>query len=128
MTGWVDEGRAVDVVCFDLSQAFDTVSHNVLIGKLRKRGLDEQTGRRIENRLNGRAQRAVISGAVSAWRPAASVCPRGSSSAAWMKGQSAPSARLLVIRNWDQWLTHQQAAVPFSETWTGWRAGQRGTQ
>ena len=25
----------------------------------------------------GRAQRAVISGAVSAWRPAASVCPRG---------------------------------------------------
>jgi len=28
MTGWVDEGRAVDVVCLDFSKAFDTVSHN----------------------------------------------------------------------------------------------------
>jgi len=36
MTGWVDEGRAVDVVYLDFSKAFDTVSHNVLTGKLRK--------------------------------------------------------------------------------------------
>jgi len=41
MTGWVDEGRAVDVVCLDFSTAFDTVSHNILLGKLRKCGLDE---------------------------------------------------------------------------------------
>jgi len=41
MTGWVDEGRAVDVVYLDFSKAFDTVSHNILIGKLRKCGLDE---------------------------------------------------------------------------------------
>jgi len=32
MTGWVDEGRAVDVVYLDFSKAFDTVSHNILIG------------------------------------------------------------------------------------------------
>jgi len=43
MTGWVDEGRAVDVVYLDFSKAFDTVSHNILIGKLRKCGLDEWT-------------------------------------------------------------------------------------
>jgi len=36
MTGWVDEGRAVDVVYLGFSKAFDTVSHNILIGKLRK--------------------------------------------------------------------------------------------
>jgi len=41
MTGWVDEGRAVDVVYLDFSKAFDIVSHNILTGKLRKCGLDE---------------------------------------------------------------------------------------
>jgi len=41
MTGWADEGRAVDVAYLDFSKAFDTVSRNVLIGKLRKCGLDE---------------------------------------------------------------------------------------
>ncbi|GAB0204028.1 mitochondrial enolase superfamily member 1 [Grus japonensis] len=43
MTGWVDEGRAVDVVYLDFSKAFDTVSHNILVSKLRKCGLDEWT-------------------------------------------------------------------------------------
>ncbi|XP_068793436.1 microcephalin isoform X3 [Struthio camelus] len=41
MTGWVDEGRAVDVVSLDFSKALDTVSHHILLGKLRKCGLDE---------------------------------------------------------------------------------------
>ncbi|GAB0176045.1 mitochondrial enolase superfamily member 1 [Grus japonensis] len=59
MTGWVDERRAAEVVYLDFSKAFDTVSHNILIGKLRKCGLDEWTVRWMENWLNGRAQRAV---------------------------------------------------------------------
>ena len=33
-----DEGRAVDVACLDFSKAFVTVSHNILIGKLRNVG------------------------------------------------------------------------------------------
>ncbi|GAB0177989.1 mitochondrial enolase superfamily member 1 [Grus japonensis] len=78
MTGCIDEGRAVDVVYFDFSKAFDTVSHNILIGKLRKCGLDEWTVRWVENWLNGRAQRVVISGAESSWRPAASGVRQGS--------------------------------------------------
>jgi len=49
VTGWVDEGRAVDVIYLDFSKAFDTVSHNILPGKLRKCGLDEWTVRWIEN-------------------------------------------------------------------------------
>jgi len=63
MTGWVDEGRAVDVVYLEFSKAFDSVSHSILISKLRKYGLDEWSVRWIENWLNGRAQRAVISSA-----------------------------------------------------------------
>jgi len=46
-------------------KAFDTVSHNILLGKLRKCGLDEWSVKWIENWLNGRTQRVVISGAES---------------------------------------------------------------
>jgi len=65
VTGWVNEGRAVDVVYLDFSKAFDTVSHDILLGKLRKCGLYEWSVRWNENWLNGRTQRVIISGAES---------------------------------------------------------------
>ena len=56
MTSWVDKGRAVNVVYLDFSKAFDTVSHDILLGKLRKCGLYEWSVKWIENWLNGRTQ------------------------------------------------------------------------
>ena len=41
ITSWVDAERAVDVIYLDFIKAFDTVSHNIQIRKLRKCGIDE---------------------------------------------------------------------------------------
>ena len=32
-----------------------------------------------------------------------------------------------MTQNWEEWLIQWKAVLPFSETWTGWRTGQRGT-
>ncbi|KAK4831780.1 hypothetical protein QYF61_019093 [Mycteria americana] len=48
---------ALDIVYLDFRKAFDTAFHKILIEKLLKRGLDEQTVRWTENWLNGQAHR-----------------------------------------------------------------------
>ena len=64
-------------VYLGFSKAFDTVSHHILRGKLRKCGLDEWSVRWVENWLNGRAQKAVVSGAGSSWRLVTGGVPQG---------------------------------------------------
>jgi len=71
-------GRAEDDVYLCFSKALDTVSHNILTGKLRKCKLHEWSVRWIENWLNGRAQRVVISGTATSWRPVAIRLQQGS--------------------------------------------------
>uniref|UniRef100_A0A8C3HFM2 Reverse transcriptase domain-containing protein n=1 Tax=Chrysemys picta bellii TaxID=8478 RepID=A0A8C3HFM2_CHRPI len=78
ITGSVDEGKAVDVLFLDFSKAFDTVSHSILAGKLKKYGLDEWTIRWIESWLDRQAQRIVINDSMSSWQLVSSGVPQGS--------------------------------------------------
>ena len=67
----------MDIVYLDFGKAFDTVSHNILIGKLSKDGIDEWAVRRIDNWLTGRAQSVAISNTESGWRPVTTGVPQG---------------------------------------------------
>ncbi|CAM4703397.1 unnamed protein product, partial [Lepidochelys kempii] len=77
ITGSVDEGKAVDVLFLDFSKAFDTVSHSILVSKLKKYGLDGCTTRWVESWLDCRAQWIVINGSMSSWQLVSSGVPQG---------------------------------------------------
>ncbi|CAM5176216.1 unnamed protein product [Eretmochelys imbricata] len=78
VTSLVDRGEAVDVVYLDLSKAFDTVSHDLLINKPEKSSLDQPTRRWVHIWLENRSQGAGVSGSQSSWKDPSSGVLEGS--------------------------------------------------
>ena len=85
----------MDVIYLDFNKALYTVSHSVLVGKLRMYGIDEWTLIWCtENWMTGRDQSVEICSTESNWRPIAGNVPQGqywvqscstSASVTWMK-------------------------------------------
>ena len=74
----LDTGDQCDTVYFDLSKAFDSVPHRLLIHKLKSFGLHGTLLAWIENYLTHRRQRVTINGSNSEWLTVTSGVPQGS--------------------------------------------------
>lgn len=70
--------RSVCIAVFDFSKAFDTVSHNLLLKKLRYFGIGGNTHKWITSFLTSRLQRVVLGGSHSDWLTVSSGVPQGS--------------------------------------------------
>ena len=68
-----------DIIYFDFAKAFDSVSHGLILHKLKIfYGIDGLMLRFIKSYLRGRQQQVVIDGAVSNKLPVMSRVPQGS--------------------------------------------------
>ena len=68
ITKWVDDGSLVDVVYLDFQKAFDKVSHQRLLLKLKAHGIGNDVINWIEKWLTHRRQKVVVDGEISNWK------------------------------------------------------------
>ena len=63
----LDNGEEVGVIFMDLSKAFDTINHSLLLAKLKVHGFSNQAFRLLQSYLCNRFQRSIINGSFSSW-------------------------------------------------------------
>lgn len=74
----VQDRKQCDTIVMDFSKAFDKVSHDRLLYKLDRAGIDPKARQWIKSFLTGRSQRVVIDGEASDSVPVTSGVPQGS--------------------------------------------------
>ena len=74
----MDSGRLTGAVSLDLSKAFDTVDHNLLLHKLKSVGLSDDTLNWFQSYLTNRKQRTSVGDALSVAAPIIVGVPQGS--------------------------------------------------
>lgn len=74
----LDNKQDVAVVTVDLSKAFDSICHNLLLAKLKAYGLNKPAVDLIRSYLQDRKQRVKCNNVFSDWRPSKCGVPQGS--------------------------------------------------
>ena len=78
ITKWVDDGSPVDVVYLDFQKAFDKVTHQKLLLKLKVHVIGNDVINWIEEWLTQRRRRVIVDGEISIWKSVLSGVPQGS--------------------------------------------------
>lgn len=73
-----DSKELVAVVSMDLSKAFDTIPHPLLLAKLKAYGLSDSACALFADYLNGRTQRVKVGDSFSGWQTVTRGVPQGS--------------------------------------------------
>ena len=74
----LEKKEIIGVILCDLSKAFDTLPHDLLIAKLDAYGFGNEALKLIYDYLNGRKQRCKVGSAYSSWLDVISGVPQGS--------------------------------------------------
>ena len=74
----MDSGRLTGAVFLDLSKAFDTFDHRLLLRKLKLVGLSDDTVNRFQSYLTNRKQRTSVGDTLSVAAPITIEVPQGS--------------------------------------------------
>jgi retron-type reverse transcriptase len=74
----LDEGKAIGIISMDLSKAFDSITHELLLEKLKAYGADNQVYNLLRNYLENRHQRVKLDDEYSRFKKFKKGVPQGS--------------------------------------------------
>ena len=74
----LNNGSKVEVIIMDLSKAFDSLNHDLLLAKLEAYGLDHKAVSFMKSYLTNRLQRCKVNNSFSKWMKISAGVPQGS--------------------------------------------------